>query len=182
MTHPDIRPATPEDLPDLIRLVKDLATYEKEPDAAVATEDDFRAALFPTGKGATPMAWCHVAEAGEGDVLRRDAGASKGRDRQVVGMALWFLTFSTWTGRHGIHLEDLYVEPRHRGSGLGKALLETLAQECRERGYKRLEWSVLRWNAPSIAFYDSLEATPQDEWLTYRLDGDALEALGRDDD
>ncbi|MEK4242253.1 GNAT family N-acetyltransferase [Janibacter sp. FSL W8-0316] len=182
MAHPDIRPATPEDLPDLIRLVKDLATYEKEPDAAVATEEDFRAALFPTGKSASPMAWCHVAEAGEGDVLSRDAGASKGRDRQVVGMALWFLTFSTWTGRHGIHLEDLYVEPRHRGSGLGKALLETLAQECRDRGYPRLEWSVLRWNAPSIAFYDSLDATPQDGWLTYRLDGDALEALGRDDD
>ena len=167
MSHPDIRRAAPADVPEILRLVRELAAYEKEPDAVEATEEDFVQALFPA-KG-EPTAHCHVAEAGEG------------KERRVVGLALWYLTFSTWTGKNGIHLEDLYVEPRHRGSGLGKALLETLAQECRDRGYPRLEWSVLRWNAPSIAFYDSLDASPQDGWLTYRLDGDALEALGRDD-
>lgn len=161
MNHPDIRTATPADIPQILRLVHDLAVYEKEPDAVEATEEDFAAALFPA-KG-SPTAFCHVAEAGEG------------KERRVVGMALWFLTFSTWTGRNGIHLEDLYVEPRHRGSGLGKALLATLAQECRERGHRRLEWSVLRWNAPSIAFYESLGAQPQTEWETYRLDGAGLD-------
>lgn len=160
MSHPDIRPATAADIPDILRLVHDLAVYEKEPDAVEATEEDFEAALFPT-KG-EPTAFCHVGEAGEG------------RERQVVGIALWYLTFSTWTGRSGMHLEDLFVEPRHRGSGLGKALLANLAEECRERGYRRLEWTVLRWNAPSIAFYESLGAQPQTEWETYRLDGDGL--------
>ena len=166
MSHHDIRRATAADIPDILRLVHDLAVYEKEPDAVEATEEDFAAALFPA-KG-EPTAFCHVAEAGEGS------------DRRVVAIALWYLTFSTWTGRNGIHLEDLFVEPRHRGSGLGKALLVELARECRERGYRRLEWSVLRWNAPSIAFYESLGAQPQTEWETYRLDGDALDRLAGD--
>ena len=161
MSHPDIRPATAADIPDVLRLVHDLAVYEKEPDAVEATEEDFAVALFPT-KG-EPTAFCHVAEAGEG------------KDRHVVGIALWFLTFSTWTGKNGMHLEDLFVEPRHRGSGLGKALLTELAAECRERGFRRLEWAVLRWNAPSIAFYASIGATPQTEWETYRLDGAGLD-------
>jgi GNAT superfamily N-acetyltransferase len=161
MSHPDIRPATAADIPDVLRLVHDLAVYEKEPDAVEATEEDFAVALFPT-KG-EPTAFCHVAEAGEG------------KDRHVVGIALWFLTFSTWTGKNGMHLEDLFVEPRHRGSGLGKALLTELAAECRERGFRRLEWAVLRWNAPSIAFYESIGATPQTEWETYRLDGAGLD-------
>ena len=163
MSHPAIRPATPADLPDILRLVHELAAYEREPDAVEATEEDFAAVLFPTD--GEPTAFCHVAE---------------GREGRVVGIALWFLTFSTWTGRQGIHLEDLFVEPRHRGSGLGKALLTELARECRERGYRRLEWSVLRWNAPSIAFYESLGAQPQTEWETYRLDGDALDRLAGD--
>ena len=161
MSHPDIRRATAADVPEILRLVHDLAAYEKEPDSVEATEEDFTAALFPR-KG-TPTAFCHVAEVDEGG------------QRKVVGIALWFLTFSTWTGRNGIHLEDLFVEPRHRGSGLGKALLAHLAQECRERGYRRLEWKVLRWNAPSIAFYESLGAHPQTEWETYRLDGTGLD-------
>lgn len=161
MSHPDIRRATAADIPDILRLVHDLAVYEKEPDAVEATEEDFAAALFPTKGEAT--AFCHVAEAGEGS------------DRRVVAIALWYLTFSTWTGRNGIHLEDLFVEPRHRGSGLGKALLAELARECRERGFRRLEWSVLRWNAPSIAFYESLGAQAQTEWETYRLDGSGLD-------
>lgn len=162
--HPDIRPATTDDLPEILRLVHELAVYEREPDAVEATEADFAAVLFPA-EGA-PTVFCHVVEADE-------AGT-----RRVVGMALWFLTFSTWTGKQGIHLEDLYVEPEHRGSGLGKALLTRLAQIGVERGHRRMEWKVLRWNEPSIAFYDSLGATPQEEWETYRLDGDALQTVG----
>lgn len=165
MTHPDIRPATAGDLPAILRLVHDLAVYEKEPDAVEATVEDFAAVLFPTE--GEPTAFCHVVEAG-------DEGTSR-----VVGIALWFLTFSTWTGKQGIHLEDLYVEPEHRGSGLGKALLTHLAQIGTERGYRRMEWTVLRWNKPSIAFYESLGARPQEEWETYRLDGAALRDLGR---
>ena len=160
--HPDIRPATPADLPEILRLVHDLAAYEREPDAVEATEADFAKVLFPNE--GEPTAFCHVVEAGEG--------------RTVVGIALWFLTFSTWTGQQGIHLEDLFVEPEHRGSGLGKALLTHLAQIAVERGYRRVEWTVLRWNEPSIAFYESLGATPQEEWETYRLDGAALADLG----
>lgn len=166
MAHPDIRPATPADLPDILRLVHDLAVYEREPDAVEATEADFAAVLFPTQ--GEPTAFCHVVEADEG-------GA-----RRVVGIALWFLTFSTWTGKSGIHLEDLFVEPEHRGTGLGKALLTHLAQIAVERGHRRMEWTVLRWNEPSIAFYESLGATPQEEWETYRLDGEALLAIGAD--
>ena len=98
---------------------------------------------------------------------------------EVVGCALWFLNFSTWRGVHGVYLEDLYVQPAHRGAGLGRALLATLAGVCTERGYARLEWSVLDWNAPSIAFYRGLGAHPMDGWSTFRLDGDALTALGR---
>ncbi|NYF98475.1 GNAT family N-acetyltransferase [Janibacter cremeus] len=176
MSHPDIRPATPGDLPDILRLVHELAVYEREPDAVEATEADFAAVLFPTEAG--PTAFCHVVEADEGGVLRCDEGASKEGTRRVVGMALWFLTFSTWTGQQGIHLEDLFVEPEHRGSGLGKALLVHLAQIATERGHRRLEWTVLRWNEPAIAFYESLAAAPQVEWETYRLDGDALAQVG----
>ena len=161
MSHPAIRPATPADLPDILRLVHELAAYEREPDAVEATEEDFAAVLFPAD--GEPTAFCHVAE---------------GREGRVVGIALWFLTFSTWTGRQGIHLEDLFVEPGHRGSGLGKALLTHLAQIAVERGYRRVEWTVLRWNEPSIAFYESLGATPQEAWETYRLDGAGLAEVG----
>ncbi len=158
--HPDIRPAAPADVPDLLRLIRELAVYEREPDAVQADEADLSAVLFPTE--GTPTAFCHVAEAGEGE------------QRRVVGMALWYLTFSTWTGRNGMHLEDLFVEPGHRGTGLGKALLATLAAVCAERGYPRLEWTVLTWNQPSIDFYESLGSRPQDQWMTYRLTDPAL--------
>jgi GNAT superfamily N-acetyltransferase len=100
-------------------------------------------------------------------------------DGQVVGCALWFLNFSTWRGKHGIYLEDLYVQPSQRGSGLGKALLTALAEECVARGYQRLEWWVLNWNAPAIGFYKSLDAIPMDEWTVFRLTDDALDRLGR---
>lgn len=157
---PLIREARPADVPRILALVRDLAHYEKEPDAVEATEADFTHALFPT-EGA-PTAYGHVAEV----------------DGEVVAMAVWFLTFSTWTGQAGIHLEDLYVDPAHRGSGLGTTLLTRLAQVCVERGYRRLEWAVLTWNTPAIEFYDALGAEPMTAWTDYRLDGAALQRVG----
>ena len=156
-----IRPATPADVPDLVRLVRELATYEREPDAATATAGQFDAALFPAD--GAPAAHALVAEA----------------DGRVVGMALWFATFSTWTGRQGMWLEDLYVEEAHRGSGLGRALLTELAAECVRRGWPRLEWTVLDWNAPALAFYRGLGAEPMSEWTTQRVSGEALAALAQ---
>ncbi|WP_017556758.1 GNAT family N-acetyltransferase [Nocardiopsis baichengensis] len=156
-----IRPARPDDVPVILKLIRELAEYEREPDAVEATEADIERALF--GEGAAAHA--HIAEA----------------DGEAVGFALWFLNFSTWTGRHGIYLEDLYVRPEMRGRGLGKALLTELARLCVERGYRRLEWSVLDWNTPSIAFYRSLGAEPMDGWTVHRLDGEALGRLGGGD-
>ncbi|WP_344589847.1 GNAT family N-acetyltransferase [Actinomadura vinacea] len=152
-----IRPATPDDVPAILRLVRDLAEYERALHEVKATEEDLRTALF----GEEPRVFAHVAE----------------HDGEVVGFALWFLTFSTWLGRHGIYLEDLYVDPATRGQGHGKALLAELAKIAEERGYGRVEWAVLNWNTPSIAFYESLGARPQDEWTTYRLTGDPLAKL-----
>lgn len=157
---PTTRAATAADVPAILRLVRELAVYEREPDAVEATEADFATALFP--RDGAPTAYAHVAEV----------------DGEVVGMAVWFLTFSTWTGKPGIHLEDLYVGPAHRGSGLGKALLLELARVCSERGYRRLEWCVLRWNTPAIEFYDALGARAMDEWTDYRADGETLTRLG----
>ncbi|MBB6173190.1 GNAT superfamily N-acetyltransferase [Nocardiopsis mwathae] len=158
-----IRPARPDDIPTIHRLVRDLAEYEKEPDAAVATEEDFADALF----GPDPAVFCHIAEHTGGD------GSTT-----AAGFALWFRNFSTWTGKHGIYLEDLYVRPEFRGHGYGKALLAELAAICVERGYTRLEWSVLDWNIPSIDFYTSLGSVPMDGWTVYRLAGADLAELG----
>lgn len=153
-----IRPARVEDVPVIAGLIRELAIYEREPDAVVATEDDLRRALF----GPSPAVFAHVAE----------------EDGTVVGYALWFLTYSTWLGRHGIYLEDLYVTPAHRGRGHGKALLTELAAIAVRRGHGRVEWSVLDWNRPAIDFYESIGAIPMDEWTGYRLTGPALEKLG----
>jgi len=159
MSDPRIRHITEDDIEAVVGLVHELAAYEREPDQCGLTGDQLRTALF----GETPSVFAHVAEvAGE-----------------VVGCAVWFRNFSTWQGVHGIYLEDLYVSPAQRGSGLGAALLGALAAECTQHGYARLEWSVLDWNAPSIAFYEALGATPMDGWTTYRLTGDALADLGR---
>ncbi|SBU91557.1 L-amino acid N-acyltransferase YncA [Streptomyces sp. Ncost-T6T-1] len=160
-----IRIATPDDIPVLHALVRELAAYEKALDEAVASEEQLAEALF----GDRPAAYAHVATADD------DSGDGGG---EVIGFALWFLNFSTWRGVHGIYLEDLYVRPERRGGGHGKALLTELARICVERGYERLEWSVLDWNAPSIAFYESLGARPQDEWTVYRLTDGALASLG----
>ncbi|MFE0174275.1 GNAT family N-acetyltransferase [Streptomyces sp. NPDC059002] len=155
-----IRTATPADIPVIHTLVRDLAAYEKAPDEAKATEEQLREALF----GERPAAFAHIAQ--------------DDTSGEVVGFSLWFLNFSTWRGVHGIYLEDLYVRPEARGGGYGKALLTELARICVERGYERLEWSVLDWNEPSINFYRSLGAAPQDEWTVYRLTDGALAELG----
>jgi L-amino acid N-acyltransferase YncA len=154
-----IRTATPADVPEIHAMVRELAEYERALEDAKATEPQLHEALF----GAHPAAFAHVAEDADG---------------RVVGFALWFRNFSTWNGTHGIYLEDLYVRPGARGGGHGKALLTELARLCVERGYSRLEWSVLDWNEPSIAFYRALGAKPMDEWTVYRLDGAALAAFG----
>ncbi|GAA0597938.1 GNAT family N-acetyltransferase [Kutzneria viridogrisea] len=142
----------------VVELTRELAVYERAPDQFHLTAEKLHAALF----GPSRALYGHVAEV----------------DGQVVGCALWFLNFSTWRGVHGIYLEDLYVRPEHRGSGLGKALLVTLARECVARGLGRLEWSVLNWNMPAIDFYKSLGAEPMDEWTVYRLADEALTELG----
>ena len=155
----NVREATPADCPQILELIHELAVYEKEPDAVRNTVQDLECHLF----GADPKVFAHVAEDESGT---------------VIGVAIWFLTYSTWEGRHGIHLEDLYVRSARRGSGTGTALLRTLAQICVERGYKRLEWAVLDWNEPAIKFYDSIGSSSMDGWTTRRLDGAALTALG----
>ncbi|MFI1399499.1 GNAT family N-acetyltransferase [Streptomyces sp. NPDC020681] len=159
-----IRNATPADVPEIHRMIRELAEYERAPDEARASEEQLHEALF----GERPAAFAHIAET--------DGGSTDGGE--VAGFALWFLNFSTWRGVHGIYLEDLYVRPRLRGGGHGKALLTELARICVERGYERLEWSVLDWNTPSINFYKSLGAKPQDEWTVYRLTDEALTTLG----
>jgi GNAT superfamily N-acetyltransferase len=154
------RPAAPSDVPELLRLIVELAVYEKEPDAVRTTEADLERALF----GEAPAVFAFVVDGDE--------------PGELAGLAIWFLTFSTWEGVHGIHLEDLYVAPQHRGAGHGRALLARLAQEAVARGLARVEWAVLDWNEPSIGFYRSLGASSMDEWTTFRLDGDALSSLG----
>ncbi len=152
-----VRRAVPADVPVLLQLVHELAEYEREPDAVEATEPMLQDALF----GPDAVASCHVA------VL----------DDEVVGFALWYVTFSTWKGLPGLWLEDLFVRPAARGSGFGKQLLQALAAVCVERGYPRFEWWVLDWNEPARGFYRSLGAVPQDEWTTFRVDGAALQEL-----
>lgn len=158
MTDPRVRPATAADVPAIVRLVHDLAAYERAPEQCVLTDAMLHERLF----GAQPALYAHLAEV----------------DGEVVGTAIWFLNFSTWDGVHGIHLEDLYVDPAQRGKGLGRALLAELARLCVERGYSRLQWQVLDWNTPSIEFYRSLGAIDLEDWRTYRLSGQRLRALG----
>jgi GNAT superfamily N-acetyltransferase len=155
-----VRPVRPDDVPAVVGLVRELADYEKALHEVRLTEAQLTAALF----GDSPALFGHVAE----------------RDGEVVGIALWFLNFSTWRGTHGIYLEDLYVSPRHRGSGLGRELLRTLAALCVERGYSRLEWWVLDWNTPSIDFYQAAGAVAMDEWTVFRLTDDALSTFADD--
>lgn len=155
-----IRRAAPGDVPALVDLVYGLAEFERMPDQCTVTAAQLERALFSPGAAV----FGHVAE---------DDGA-------IVGMALWFLTFSTWDGVHGIHVEDLYVRPEQRGRGHGRRLLAALAGVCVERGYTRLEWEVLNWNTDAIRFYGSIGAVARGEWTQNRLAGTALEALARE--
>ena len=152
-----VRPATPADAGLIYGFIRGLAEYEKLLHEVEATQADVEAALFSEH----PRAFCDIAEA----------------DGAPVGFALWFYNYSTFRGRHGIYLEDLFVVPEARGLGAGKALLRRLAQRCQDEGLARLEWSVLDWNAPAIAFYDSLGAGAQSEWTVRRLTGAPLKAL-----
>jgi GNAT superfamily N-acetyltransferase len=152
-----IRPATPADVPAILGLIRELADYEKLLEHAKATPADLDVALF----GDRPAAEALVAVV----------------DGQTVGFALYFTTFSTFVGRPGIYLEDIYVQPAFRGQGLGKQFFRCIAQLAVERGCGRIEWSVLNWNTPAWKFYESLGATPLDDWTIHRLAGDAIRTL-----
>lgn len=154
-----IRQANPGDEGLVFGFIAKLADYEKLAHEMVATEADIREALF----GAAPRCVCDLAY----------------WEGAPAGFALWFYNFSTFRGRAGIYLEDLFVEPHLRGHGIGKALLRHLARRCVAEGLPRLQWWVLDWNAPSIAFYTSLGAEPQDEWTVFRVSGEALERLAQ---
>ena len=152
-----IEPATERDLPAVVRLVRHLAEYEKLAHVMVSSEDDFRKALFgPRTNAEALMAFA---------------------DDAPVGFALYFYNFSTFLGKRGIYLEDLFVEPEYRGKGIGKALLQRLARIAKDEDCGRMEWSVLTWNQPSIDFYHRLGAVTLDDWRTFRLTGEALERL-----
>ncbi|GHH94171.1 GNAT family N-acetyltransferase [Streptomyces capillispiralis] len=154
-----IREATVDDVPEIRAMIRELAAYEKAAEQARATEEQLRAALF----GDRPAASVLIAE--------------DDTTGEVAGFALWFPRFSTWTGTRGMHLEDLYVRPRTRGAGHGRALLAALAAICRDSGFERFEWMVLDWNEPAIAFYQALGAELLEEWTLCRLTGDPLGAL-----
>ena len=158
-----IRPATPSDVPTILGFIRELALYEREPDAVLATEAD----LLRDGFGPTPRFWALIAE----------HSAAANEPAAPAGFALYFTSYSTWRGHHGIRLEDLYVTPALRGQGIGKALLARLAQIAVEQGCPRLEWDVLEWNAPALAVYERLGAHILTEWRIMRIDGSALEAL-----
>jgi len=155
-----IERATERDIPAIVRLVRQLAEYEKLEHAMVSREDDFRRALFGPQRNV--------------DALMAYA------DDTAVGMALYFYNFSTFQGRRGIYLEDIFVEPEYRGRGIGSALLKRLARVAKEENCARMEWSVLTWNQPSIDFYHRLGAVTLDDWRIFRLSGEALERLSSD--
>jgi GNAT superfamily N-acetyltransferase len=157
----NIRTATPADVPQILAFIRDLAEYEREPDAVHATEAD----LLRDGFGDTRRFDCLIAE-----LIEDDAATP-------VGFALYFYNYSTWRGHAGIHVEDLYVNPEHRGSGIGKALLTRVAAVAVAEGCSRLQWDVLEWNAPAIGFYEQMGAQMLTEWRTMRVTGDSLPAL-----
>jgi GNAT superfamily N-acetyltransferase len=155
-----IRPATPADVPLILELIKDLAEYERDPGAVDATPQMIHDALFTRGAGPNQPRACEVLI---GEV-----------DNQPQGFAMFFHNFSSWRGRAGLYLEDLFVRPAFRGCGLGDALLRAVARIAVERGCPRMEWIVLDWNTPAIGFYEKLGAKPLSEWTVFRLDGEAL--------
>jgi GNAT superfamily N-acetyltransferase len=152
-----IRPTTAPDVPTILTLIRDLAEYERAPNAVVATEDGLRDVLF----GSKPAA--EVLLASEAD--------------NPIGYAVYFFNFSSWLGRPGLYLEDLFIRPEKRGKGYGRALLGRLAQIAKARGCGRMEWAVLDWNDPAIQFYRRLGAEPMDEWTVFRLTEDGIAKL-----
>ena len=152
-----IRRATAEDSALILRFITELAIYEEAENEVVATESDIKHSLFGSNS-TTKAVICNI-------------------DDKPVGFAVYFFNYSTWLGKHGLYLEDLYVSPEHRGTGAGKALLKHLAKIALSKNCGRFEWSVLDWNEPAIQFYQSIGAKPQDEWVGYRLTGKALEEL-----
>ncbi len=160
-----VRPATPADVPVILRFIRELAEYEREPQAVVATEELLWQHLFGSGlapaRPAGPTAECLIGEI----------------NGTPQGLAVFFHNFSTWKGRPGVYLEDLYVSPDSRGAGLGKALLSAVAAVAQARGCPRLDWAVLDWNAPAIEFYKALGAKPMNEWTIYRVQGAGIERL-----
>lgn len=157
MPELSVRPVVESDTASIMQFIVDLAVYEKEPNAVVATESHLKNSLFCD----TPQVHGLIAEA----------------EGTPIGFAVYFFNYSTWLGQHGIYLEDLYVNPDARGSGAGKALLKELAQIAVAKECGRVEWSVLDWNEPAIQFYKAMGAIPQDEWTVYRLSGEALSAF-----
>jgi GNAT superfamily N-acetyltransferase len=155
-----IRPATVADTDEILALIYELAVYEKAPDDAKATREQIIEGFF----GDDPKVFCEIVEV----------------DGAIAGLAIWFLNYSTWQGKHGIYLEDLFVRPQYRGKGYGKALLKHLAAICEERGYGRFQWWVLDWNTPAIEFYKSLGAVAMDSWTVYRVSEDALTKLANE--
>jgi GNAT superfamily N-acetyltransferase len=153
-----IRPARKDETSIILQLIKDLAEYEKAPDEVKASEKEIIETIFADN----PKVFCDLVEV----------------DGDIAGMAIWFLNYSTWQGKHGIYLEDLYVKLEYRGRGYGKALLQHLASICNERGYGRFQWWVLDWNSPAIEFYRSLGAEAMSEWTVYRVSGLPLRRLG----
>ena len=149
-----IRSARVEDAPIILQLIKELADFERAPDEVEATEKEIIETIFAE----EPKVFCELVEV----------------EDEIAGMAIWFLNYSTWQGKHGIYLEDLYIRPEFRGRGFGKALLKHLAVLCNERGYGRFQWWVLDWNESAIEFYRGLGAEAMDEWTVYRLSGSAL--------
>ena len=153
-----IRPARQEEVGIVLQLIHDLAVYEKAPNEVEATEKELLETIFSSD----PKVFCDLVEV----------------DGEIAGMAIWFLNYSTWQGKHGIYLEDLFIKPEFRGRGYGKALLKHLAKICDDKGYGRFQWWVLDWNSPAIEFYRSLGAVAMDEWTVYRVSGQALKELG----
>lgn len=153
-----IRPAKREEVGIILDLVKELAEYERALDHVETTEKELLSTIFVEN----PKVFCDLVDV----------------EGEIVGFAIWFLNYSTWQGRHGIYLEDLFVKSEFRGRGYGKALLQHLARVCEERGYGRFQWSVLDWNTPAIDFYKSLGAESMDDWIVYRVTGKSLKDLG----
>ncbi|GAB5412464.1 MAG: GNAT family N-acetyltransferase [Congregibacter sp.] len=163
-----IRSASPSDVPRIHELIVGLAVYEREPDAVIATKEDLHNALF----GEAPKVFCLMCDREEADSVAPKS----------VGFALYFFSYSTWLGKHSVFLEDLYVEPEARGVGAGKALLKAVGQVALDKDCGRYEWNVLRWNTPSIEFYEACGAKPQSEWVGYRMDRAAIERFVNADD